>query len=196
MAVVGYARVSSVGQSLDLQIEKLKAYGCTKIYTEKKSGMDQKRPELLKCLDYVRDKDDTLVITKLDRIARSSLHLGKIVEELKTKNVNLVVLDQNIDTTTSYGRLTFHILSSVAEFENEIRKERQKEGILKAKKDGKKLGRKPSIKIDTIKAVLNDINNNLTVANTLKRNNISNGTFYRIKNGEYNDLLKKVLNVN
>ncbi len=66
MALVGYARVSSVGQSLDLQIEKLKAYGCTKIYKEKKSGLDQKRSELLKCLDYVRDKDDTLVVTKLD----------------------------------------------------------------------------------------------------------------------------------
>lgn len=189
MSVVGYARVSSVGQSLELQIEKLKAYGCTKIYTEKKSGMDQKRPELLKCLDYVRDGDDTLVVTKLDRIARSSLHLGKITEELQDKQVNFVVLDQNIDTTTSYGRLTFQILSSVAEFENEIRRERQKEGIEKAKRDGKRLGRKMSLKIDTIKDVLNDMESNMTIASIMKKHNISNGTFYRIKNGEYDQFL-------
>ena len=189
MAIVGYARVSSVGQSLDLQIEKLKTYGCSKIYTEKKSAVDQKRPELLKCLDYVRDKDDTLVVTKLDRIARSSLHLGKIVEKLKDKEVNFVVLDQNIDTTTSYGRLTFQILSSVAEFENEIRRERQKEGIEKAKRDGKQLGRKRSIKVEIIKSVMSDIDKNKSISTILKTHKISNGTFYRIKNGEYNHLL-------
>ncbi|QIV95713.1 recombinase family protein [Allofrancisella inopinata] len=190
MAIVGYARVSSVGQSLELQIEKLKAYGCTKIYTEKKSAMDQKRPELLKCLDYVRDSDDTLVVTKLDRIARSSLHLGKIVEQLQKKEVNFVVIDQQIDTTTSYGRLTFQILSSIAEFENEIRRERQKEGILKAKKDGKRLGRKMSISPETIKEVKDDITSSLTVANIMKKHRISNGTFYRIKNGQYDSLLE------
>ncbi|TDT65221.1 DNA invertase Pin-like site-specific DNA recombinase [Allofrancisella inopinata] len=190
MAIVGYARVSSVGQSLELQIEKLKAYGCTKIYTEKKSAMDQKRPELLKCLDYVRDNDDTLVVTKLDRIARSSLHLGKIVEQLQKKEVNFVVIDQQIDTTTSYGRLTFQILSSIAEFENEIRRERQKEGILKAKKDGKRLGRKMSISPETIKEVKDDITSSLTVANIMKKHRISNGTFYRIKNGQYDSLLE------
>ncbi|QIV94842.1 recombinase family protein [Allofrancisella frigidaquae] len=190
MAIVGYARVSSVGQSLELQIEKLKAYGCTKIYTEKKSAMDQKRPELLKCLDYVRDSDDTLVVTKLDRIARSSLHLGKIIEQLQNKEVNFVVIDQQIDTTTSYGRLTFQILSSVAEFENEIRRERQKEGILKAKKSGKRLGRKMSISPETIKEVKDDITSSLTVANIMKKHQISNGTFYRIKNGQYDSLLE------
>jgi len=189
MSIVGYARVSSVGQSLDLQIEKLKSYGCTKIYTEKRSGMEQKRPELLKCLDFVRDSDDTLVITKLDRIARSSLHLGKITEELQDKEVNFVVLDQHIDTTTSYGRLTFQILSSVAEFENEIRRERQKEGILKAKRDGKRLGRKRSIKIQTIKDVINDMESKMTIVSIMEKHNISNGTFYRIKNGSYNHLI-------
>ena len=189
MAKVGYARVSSVGQSLELQIEKLKAYGCTRIYSEKKTAMDQKRPELLKCLDYVRDSDDTLVITKLDRIARSSLHLGKIVELLQSKKVNLVVLDQNIDTTTIYGKLTFQILSSVAEFENEIRRERQKEGIEKAKRDGKKLGRKMAMTPNKIHSVKNDINSEMTIASILEKHKISNGTFYRIKNGDYDGLL-------
>ncbi len=189
MAVVGYARVSSVGQSLELQIEKLKEYGCTKIYTEKKSALDLKRPELLNCLDYVRDKDDTLVITKLDRIARSSLHLGKIVEQLQDKEVNFVVLDQHIDTTTIYGRLTFQILSSVAEFENEIRKERQREAIEKAKRDGKKLGRKMTITPKTIQDVIDDISAGLAVSKILKKNSVSNGTYYRIKNGGYDQVL-------
>jgi DNA invertase Pin-like site-specific DNA recombinase len=189
MAIVGYARVSSVGQSLELQIEKLEEYGCTKIYTEKKSALDLKRPELLKCLDYVRDKDDTLVITKLDRIARSSLHLGKIVEQLQNKEVNFVVLDQHIDTTTIYGRLTFQILSSVAEFENEIRKERQREGIEKAKRDGKKLGRKMTITPKTIQDVIDDISAGLAVSKILKKNSVSNGTYYRIKNGGYDQVL-------
>jgi DNA invertase Pin-like site-specific DNA recombinase len=189
MAVVGYARVSSIGQSLELQIEKLKLYGCTKLYTEKKTALDQKRPELLKCLDFVRDSDDTLVITKLDRVARSSLHLGKIVDQLQEKSVNLIVLDQNIDTTTIYGRLTFQILSAVAEFENEIRRERQKEGIQKAKRDGKQLGRKRTITDKIVKSVLEDTTNNLTISTILKNNAISNGTYYRIKHGDYNHLL-------
>ena len=196
MAIVGYARVSSVGQSLELQVEKLKEYGCTKIYTEKKSALDLKRPELLKCLDYVRDKDDTLVITKLDRIARSSLHLGKIIEQLQGKEVNFVVLDQHIDTTTIYGRLTFQILSSVAEFENEIRKERQREGIEKAKRDGKKLGRKMTITPKTIQDVIDDISAGLAVSKILKKNGVSNGTYYRIKNGGYDQVLssqKKII---
>jgi DNA invertase Pin-like site-specific DNA recombinase len=157
MALVGYARASNVGQSLELQIEKLRAYGCTVLYTEKKLALDQKRPELLKCLDFVRDSDDTLVITKLDRIARSSLHLGKIIDQLQEKGVNFVVLDQHIDTTTMYGRLTFQILSSVGELRNEIRRERQKEGIAKAKRNGKQLGRKRTITDTTVRAVLEDI---------------------------------------
>ena len=190
MALVGYGRVSSVGQSLEIQIEKLTAYGCTQLYTEKKTAFDQKRPELLKCLDFVRDSNDTLVVTKLDRIARSALHLGKIVDELKEKGVNFVVLDQHIDTTTIYGRLTFQILSSVAEFENEIRRERQKEGIEKAKRDGKQLGRKPSITVDVVRSVLDDVEKQKPGATILKNNNISNGTYYRIKKGEYNHVLK------
>jgi len=186
MAKVGYARVSSVGQKLDIQIEKLKDYGCTKIYQEKISGVDQNRPELIKCLDYVRDSDDTLVVTKLDRIARSTLHLGKIVEHLQSKKVNLVVLDQNIDTTTIYGKLTFQILASVAEFENEIRKERQKEGIQKALKDGKRFGRPRKVTAKIIEQVLED-SKTKTVSQILKDNNISQRTYYKIKNGKYNE---------
>ena len=188
MSIVGYARVSSSGQSLDIQIEKLKKYGCTKIYKEKLSGVDQNRPELLKCLDYVRDEQDTLVITRLDRMARSTLHLGTIIKRLNDKGVNFVVIDQNIDTTTSFGMLTFNILSSVAEFENEIRKERQKEGIKKALKEGKPFGRPKKITKSIIERILED-SKTKTVAQILKDNNVSQRTYYKIKNGLYNHLL-------
>ena len=104
MAKVGYARVSSVGQSLDVQLDKLS--GCDKIFTEKKSGVDVKREKLVACLQYIRE-GDTLVITRLDRLARSTLNLCQIAEQLQRKRVNLAVLDQNIDTADATGRLLF-----------------------------------------------------------------------------------------
>src|SRR5574340_983841 len=93
MALIGYARVSSVGQSLDIQLEKLAH--CDKVFQEKKSGTSDKRPRLQECLEYIRE-GDTLVITRLDRLARSTLHLCQIATELQQKQVNLKVLDQNI----------------------------------------------------------------------------------------------------
>jgi DNA invertase Pin-like site-specific DNA recombinase len=95
MARIGYARVSSVGQSLEVQLDKLKQ--CDRIYQEKRSGSTGKRPRLEACLEYVRE-GDTLVVTRLDRLARSTLHLCQIAEELQRKHVHLQVLDQQIDT--------------------------------------------------------------------------------------------------
>ena len=100
MALVGYARISSVGQSLEVQLDKLKR--CDKVYQEKRSGTSQKRPQLLASLEYVRE-GDTLVVSRLDRLARSTLHLCQIAEELERKQVNLQVLDQNIDTGSATG---------------------------------------------------------------------------------------------
>ncbi len=143
MALVGYARVSSVGQSLDVQLSKLKH--CDKIFMERRSGAKGKRPGLTDCLEYVRESD-TLVVTRLDRLARSSLHLCQIADELQRKQVNLEVLDQNIDTSDATGRLLFNMqkathafglaLSAIAQFETEIRAERQMDGIVKAKERG------------------------------------------------------------
>jgi DNA invertase Pin-like site-specific DNA recombinase len=139
MARVGYARVSTREQDLTVQIEKLK--DCEKIYEEKQSGVDSNRPKLTECLDYVRD-GDTLVVTRLDRLARSTLHLCEISKRLESKGVSLVVIDQSIDTSTSTGRLLFNMLGSIAQFETEIRAERQREGIRKAISKGVKFGRK------------------------------------------------------
>jgi DNA invertase Pin-like site-specific DNA recombinase len=102
MARVGYARVSSVGQSLEMQLDKLKH--CDKIYQEKKSGASGKRPRLEACLEYIRE-GDTRVVTLLDRLARSTLRLCQIAADLERKQVNLQVLDQNINTNDTTGRL-------------------------------------------------------------------------------------------
>jgi len=137
--LIGYARVSSVGQSLDVQLDKLKH--CDKIYEEKKSGAASRRPRLEACLEYVRE-GDTLVVTRLDRLARSTLHLCQIADELKRKEVHLQVLDQNINTSDATGRLLFNMLGAIAQFETEIRAERQLDGIQKAKEQGVHFGRK------------------------------------------------------
>lgn len=151
MKTVGYARVSSVGQSLEVQLEKLANAGCEKIYQEKRSGTDANRPELEKALDYVRE-GDVFVFTKIDRLARSTLHFANIMERLKQNDVTVRVLDQSIDTSTPAGKFMLDMLAAVAEFETAIRHERQMEGIAKAKADGKVFGRKP-LSEDTKKEV-------------------------------------------
>ena len=142
MAVVGYARVSSVGQSLEVQLGKL-GY-CDKLYREKQSAIQHKRPQLQACLEYVRESD-TLVVTRLDRLARSTLHLCQIAAELERKQVSLQVLDQNINTGDATGRLLFNMLGAIAQFETEIRAERQMDGIQKAKEQGTRFGRRKSL---------------------------------------------------
>jgi DNA invertase Pin-like site-specific DNA recombinase len=138
MAIIGYARVSSVGQNLEVQLAKLAH--CDKIFQEKASAISSQQPRLKACLEYVRD-GDTLVVSRLDRLARSTLHLCQLAAELERKQVNLLVVDQNIDTSDATGRLLFHMLGAIAQFETEIRAERQMEGILKAKERGVKFGR-------------------------------------------------------
>jgi DNA invertase Pin-like site-specific DNA recombinase len=137
MARIGYARVSSVGQSLAVQLDKLQ--DCDKIFQEKHSAVSGKRPRLDACLEYVRE-GDTLVITRLDRLARSTLHLAQIAEELQRKEVHLHVIDQNIDTSHATGRLLFNMLGAIAQFETELRAERQMDGIQKAKERGVRFG--------------------------------------------------------
>ena len=140
---IGYARVSSIGQTLDVQIEKLRAEGCEKIFHEKQSASNlKKRVELENALRMLRE-GDILVVTRLDRLARSMLDLMLLIKRIDQEQAGLVVLDQNLNTQSSEGRLMFHILGSFAEFENEIRKERQFDGIEKAKKRGTKFGRRP-----------------------------------------------------
>lgn len=182
--LVGYARVSLQGQSLQQQLDKLTQYGCGKIYQEKSNCLDQKRPELTACLDHT-SKGDTLVITKLDRMARSAYHLNSIVEKLKDKQVNFIVLDQSIDTTTSQGDLLFQLIAAFAELENNLRKERQLEGIKKAKQQGKPFGRPLSVDAQLVTDVKRAIEKGITVSRILNYYQISQTTYYRIKSGWY-----------
>jgi DNA invertase Pin-like site-specific DNA recombinase len=142
MALVGYARVSTLDQDSTTQIERLKAAGCTKIFSEKKSGTSQKgRTALDECLGFIRE-GDTLVFTKLDRLARSQRDLHNMVHDLEEKGVSIMALDQAIDTRTAAGKAFLGMLAVFAEFETNIRKERQLEGIAKAKEEGAYKGRK------------------------------------------------------
>lgn len=145
MTKVGYARVSSAGQSLDVQLDKLAKAGCAKVYREKRSGRQaENRPELQAALEYVRE-GDVLVVSRLDRVARSVIDLAKIADLLKRKGVSLQVLDQGLDTSTAEGVLLFNLLGAFAEFEADIRAERQRDGIALARKKGVKFGRKKAL---------------------------------------------------
>jgi DNA invertase Pin-like site-specific DNA recombinase len=150
--LVGYARVSSVGQSFELQEEALKAAGCDKVFTEKRSGTSTSgRDALAEALDFVRE-GDTLIVTRLDRLARSSQDLHNIIARLTAKGAKFQCLQQaGVDTVSGMGKLVLAILGAVAEFEGDIRKERQREGIEKAKVKGKYLGRKPSADVAAIR---------------------------------------------
>lgn len=144
--LVGYGRVSSEGQSLDIQHEALIAAGCEKVFAEKVSGRStQDRDQLAAALDFCRE-GDTLIVTRLDRLARSVGDLHRIIERLTEKKVAFRCLNQSgVDTDTSTGRLMMSVLSAVAAFENDIRRERQMEGIQKAKLAGKYRGRPQTI---------------------------------------------------
>jgi len=147
MSRIGYARVSSTGQSLEVQLEKLNQAACSRIYQEKRSGRTADRPEFKACMNYLRE-GDTLIITRLDRLARSVVHLAQLAKRFEKEGIDLLVLDQNIDTSTSTGRLMFNMLASIAEFENDLRTERQAEGIAKARENGVRFGRPPKLTAD------------------------------------------------
>ncbi len=144
-AIVGYARTSTTDQTagLEAQLRDLEAAGCYRIFKEQLSSVETTRPELERALDYVRE-GDTLVVTKLDRLARSMAHLVEITGKLKAKGVELKVLALNLDTSTPTGKLMLNLLGSIAEFERELMLERQREGIAKAKAEGKYKGRVPT----------------------------------------------------
>lgn len=153
---VGYARTSTVDQAYSYQdqIDTLQREGCTKIFSEQISAVSQDRPEFDAAMSYLR-QGDTLVVTKLDRLARSLPDLMSIRESLTSKGVSLKVLDMGLDTSTAQGRMVMGIIGSVAEFERSLMLERQRIGIAKAKAEGKYKGRAPTAmqKADEVKAL-------------------------------------------
>jgi DNA invertase Pin-like site-specific DNA recombinase len=180
MSIVGYGRVSSTGQSLDVQIDKLTNYGCDKLFTEKKSGTTvEQRTEFKNCLNYLRESD-TLVVTRLDRLCRSINDLTRISEELKTNGISLVVIEQNIDTSTSTGRLLFNMLGCIGEFENEIRKERQMDGIRKSLENGVKFGRKSKLTDEQVEQLKLDKQEGVSIKTLQSTYGISRDSVYRL----------------
>lgn len=141
---IGYARVSTIEQvaGLEAQERELDAAGVEKLFTEKVSSVAQ-RQQLNAALDFCRE-GDVFIVTKLDRLARSVIDLVGIMERLQRKGVELVILSLNLDTSTPTGKLMVHMLGGVAQFEREMMLERQREGIAKAKGEGKYKGRAPT----------------------------------------------------
>jgi DNA invertase Pin-like site-specific DNA recombinase len=178
--VIGYARVSTTDQDLDIQLAALKAAGCDVIRSEKVSGSSTTgRAELRTLLDFVQ-KGDTLVVTRIDRLARSIADLAIVVRELEAKGAALKAIEQPIDTSTAAGRAFLQMLGVFAEFETAIRKERQMEGIAAAKTAGVYKGRPPSIKPDDVAALKAE---GLGATEIAKRLKIGRASVYRVLEG-------------
>ena len=174
---IGYARVSSSGQCLDSQLESLKNYGVEKIFKEKVSGTSTKgRDELKKCLEFVREGDE-FVITRIDRCSRSILDLQLIVNQLKEKGVSITATEQPISNKDATGKCFMDMLGVFAEFETNLRHERQMEGIKIAKEKGKFKGKQASIDVKKIKILKDEGVNPTDIARQM---NISRGSVYRL----------------
>ena len=177
--LVGYARVSTQDQNPDLQLDALTATGCERVFVEKASGAQRNRPELMAALDYVR-AGDTLVVWKLDRLARSLKQLIETVERLAVCDIGLRSLTEAIDTTTAGGKLVFHIFGSLAEFERSIIRERTKAGLDAARARGRVGGRPPALsEKDLIAAKALLANADITVEDVARRLKIAPSTLYR-----------------
>ena len=142
---VGYARTSTIEQQAgyEAQLRDLKSQGCEKVFSEQVSSINSIRPELERVIEFVRE-GDVLVVTRLDRLARSVGDLNRIVARLEAKKVGLKILDMAIDTTSPTGRLLMNLVGSIAQFEREIMLARQREGIAKAKAEKRFTGRQPT----------------------------------------------------
>ena len=177
-ARIGYARVSSADQNPDAQITALKAAGCTMVRTETASGdFLENRSELKTILDFIHP-GETLVVTRIDRLARSMHDLQVIVATLKDKGAHLAATEQPVDTSTATGKAFFDMLGVFAEFETNLRRERQAEGILAAKQRGAYRGRPPRIDMEAIRQRLANGQSPTVIAREM---GISRGTVYKAR---------------
>jgi len=181
--LIGYARTSTVDQvaGFEAQVRDLKKLGCEEIYKEQVSSVDT-RKELEKAIKYLR-KGDTLVVTKLDRFARSMKHLMDLNSRIEDKGAFLKITTPDMDTSTPHGKLTFNIFGAVAEFEREVMLERQREGIARAKAQGKYKGRQPTARAKS-KEVLQLKTEGVTPTEIAKRLEIGRASVYRILRDE------------
>ncbi|MER3353354.1 MAG: recombinase family protein [Hoeflea sp. D1-CHI-28] len=177
--LVGYARVSTQDQDPALQLDALNLADCEKVYVEKASGAQRERPELQAALGYMRG-GDTLVVWRLDRLARSIKQLIETVEDLEAKGIGFRSITEAIDTTTSGGRLVFHIFAALAEFERAIIRERTSAGLAAARSRGRRGGRPPALSAEDLvqaRALLRD--ESIPVEKVAERFGVAPSTLYR-----------------
>jgi DNA invertase Pin-like site-specific DNA recombinase len=179
---IGYARVSTADQTLDLQKDALEKAGCTKIFTDTASGAKAERTGLDEALNYVRS-GDTLVVWRLDRLGRSLTHLIATITGLNDQHIGFKSVTENIDTTSSGGKLVFHIFGALAEFERDIIRERTQAGLRAARARGRKGGRPKALtpkKAQQVRTLYNDKTN--TIDEICRTLDISRATLYRYIN--------------
>lgn len=177
---VGYARVSTSDQNPELQLDALRRAGCERVFTEKASGARDDRPELARILGDVLRAGDTLVVWKLDRLARSLKKLIATAEELEREQIGLVSLTESIDTTTPGGMLTFHVFGAIAQFERALIRERTTAGLVEARRQGRKGGRPSAMRpsdVTAARAMMKE--GTLPVRDIAKRMGVSVATLYR-----------------
>lgn len=177
--LIGYARVSTEEQNLDLQTDALKQAGCEKVFADKVSGVKSERKGLNHTLEMLRP-GDVLMVWRLDRLGRSLKHLIELVTELEQKEIGFCSLTENIDSTTPGGKLVFHLFGALAEFERNLIRERTKAGLAAARARGRKGGRVEVMdekKIRQAQALMTDPNN--TITDICKTLGIGRTSFYK-----------------
>jgi DNA invertase Pin-like site-specific DNA recombinase len=178
-SIIGYARVSTMDQNPELQLQALQGAGCARIFTDHASGMKEDRPQLKACMEYLRE-GDTLVVWKLDRLGRSTLHLIGMLKEFQNRGVTFKSLTESFDASTPMGMAVFTFLSAIAQMERDVLIERTKAGLKVARANGKQPGPKKTLtrtQVQHIRILLNDPNT--TLADISEQYGVHRTTIYR-----------------
>ena len=183
MSKIGYARVSTKDQNLNSQIDTLNEYGCERIFSEKVSGRKYNRTELDKCLDYLRE-GDTLVITKLDRLGRTTKQLIELAQYLEENEIDLEIIDMNINTKDAMGKMFFTMMGAFAELEANLLSERTKKGLASARSRGR-MGGRPRVSKDKRETVISLYESKkYTINEIIRMTGVSKSTIYNIVNNQ------------
>jgi len=190
MTLIGYARVSTSDQNVDLQTDALKKAGCSKIFTDTISGAKEDRGGLSSAMHFMRE-GDVLVVWRLDRLGRSLTHLIGIVNTLEERGIGFRSLSESMDTTTPAGRLFFHVFGAIGQFERELIRERTKAGLSAAAERGRKGGRKPVINEDILKKAKILLTQKLTVREVAARLKVGKTALYTALKDSLDTMSKK-----